>query len=139
MIARLASALTTSLARLPRDRRGTTAVEFALIGLPFVILLLGLVEFGRGLHIRTALDNAADHAQRAILIDPATPAATLTALARAHFDAGDSTALAVSLRSEQADGRDYRVVALSYEMQLLLPAPLGRAVTLAMERQVLVP
>ncbi len=124
------------LPRLMEDRSGAAALEFALIGLPFILLLLGLIEFGRGLHIRTALDAAADRAQRAILIDPAASAGTIEAAIRNAFQAGQPELVTITYATESAAGVDYRLVTLDYEMDLLLPAPLGRSVSIGSTRRV---
>ena len=124
------------LRRLIGDRSGAAAVEFALIGLPFILLLLGLIEFGRGLHIRTALDAAADRAQRAILIDPAASPETIEAEVRSAFQAGSPDSVTVTYASETVAGIDYRLVTLGYQMDLLLPAPLGGPVTIKSVRRV---
>lgn len=125
---------------LIEDQRGAAALEFALIGLPFIILLLGLVEFGRGLHIRNALDYAADQAQRAIMIDPAASTTKLEETIRSTFRAGRLTELTSNVDSyETIAGVTYRLVSLDYAMQLLLPAPLGRKVTITSTRRVALP
>lgn len=48
------------------DRRGATAVEFALIAWPLVVLLFGSIEVGRVLWTQTALDRTATAAARCI-------------------------------------------------------------------------
>lgn len=121
------------------DRRGAAALEFALIGLPFTLLLLGLVEFGRGLHIRNALDSAADRAQRVIMIDPSASTLMLEASIRSTFRAGQPENLALSHAVETTAGVTYRLVSLDYRMQLLLPAPLGRTVSIGSIRRVALP
>ena len=127
------------LQRLIGDRSGAAALEFALIGLPFILLLLGLVEVGRALHIRTALDAAADRAQRAILIDPTASAETIEAEIRKVFQAGGSSMLAVTYETGSMSGINYRLVMLDYSMQLFLPAPLGGTVSIGSTRRVAIP
>lgn len=122
--------------RFFEDRAGAAALEFALIGLPFILLLLGLIEVGRGLHIRTALDAAADRAQRVILIDPTASAAKIEAAIRTGFQAGQPDLLAITYATESLAGTDYRLVTIEYAMNLILPAPLGRVVSIASMRRV---
>ncbi len=122
-----------------RDRRGAAALEFALVGLPFILLLLGLVEFGRGLYIRNALDSAADRAQRVIMIDPSASVTTLEQTIRSTFRAGQSEHLTLNYALETVAGVNYRRVSLNYAMQLLLPAPLGRVMTIGSSRRVALP
>lgn len=127
------------LKHLLGDRSGAAALEFALIGLPFIMLLLGLIEVGRALHIRTALDAAADRAQRAILIDPAASAETIEAEIRKVFHAGQSDPLAITYETGSTSGIDYRLVMLDYSMELFLPAPLGGAISIGSTRRVAIP
>ncbi len=124
---------------LLKSQHGAAALEFALIGLPFILLLLGLVEFGRGLYIRNALDSAADRAQRIIIIDPSANTATLEQTIRSAFQAGPSESLTLSYAVETIAGVNYRRVSLEYAMQLLLPAPLGRTVNIVSSRRVALP
>ncbi len=49
---------------LLRDRRGATAVEFALVAGPLLVLVLGSVELGRALWGRQALQEIAVSAAR---------------------------------------------------------------------------
>lgn len=121
---------------LVRDRRGAAALEFALLGLPFVILLLGLLEFGRGLYIRNALDFAADRAQRVIIINPLASQTELEETVRSAFAHGPEDRLTLSYSVETISGVTYRLVSLDYALQLLLPAPLGRTVTIGSSRRI---
>ncbi|MBM9594758.1 TadE/TadG family type IV pilus assembly protein [Roseitranquillus sediminis] len=128
-----------SLPRLLFDRSGAAALEFAIIGLPFILLLLGLVEFGRGLHIRNALDAAADRAQRAIMIDPSANGTMLEEAIHSGFHAGQPEQITVRYATETVAGTAYRLVSLDFEMQLLLPAPLGRNLTISSTRRIALP
>jgi len=123
--------------RFLRHDRGTTAVEFALIGLPIIILTIGLLEFGRGLHIRNALNDAADRAQRAVLVDHTLSDAELETQIRAAFRAGPPDDLMIAHGTEILNGLDYRRVDLSFDMRLLLPTPIGRDITFFADRLIL--
>jgi Flp pilus assembly protein TadG len=116
--------------------RGATAVEFALVALPFVILMLGLIEFGRALHIRNGMDNAADRAQRQIILDAAATSSSLTTSARATFLAGDPGKLLVVLSEGTSGSTTYRIVELSYTMTLLVPIPMNGDIVLSTRRKV---
>jgi Flp pilus assembly pilin Flp len=52
-----------------RDQTGSTAVEFALIALPLVLLTIGVVEVGRAIFTQQSLSYAVDHAVRELYID----------------------------------------------------------------------
>jgi Flp pilus assembly protein TadG len=51
-----------------RNKRAATAVEFALIAMPFVMLLIGIVEVALVFMVATALESATDVAARQIRI-----------------------------------------------------------------------
>ncbi len=127
----------TNLRRFLRHDRGTAAIEFALVGLPIIILTLGLFEFGRGLHIHNALNEVADRAQRAVLVDQTVSDAELESQIRTAFRAGPPDDLVIVHGTEVLDGQDYRRVDLSFDMRLILPTPIGSDITLFADRLIL--
>ncbi|MBB0995931.1 UNVERIFIED_ORG: TadE-like protein [Dietzia maris] len=59
----------------PSRDRGAAAVEFALV-LPILLLLvLGILEFGRAYHVQTTLSNAARDGVRVMALQDSTTAA----------------------------------------------------------------
>ena len=54
------------LRRFGRARDGATAVEFALIAIPFATLLFAFIELGLVFLVQTTLDNATEDAARQI-------------------------------------------------------------------------
>ncbi len=52
--------------RFGRDRKGATAVEFALIATPFFLILFAIIEVGAVLFTSTALEHASTEAVRTI-------------------------------------------------------------------------
>ncbi len=65
-----------------RDERAATAVEFGLIALPFIMLLIAIIEIGLVFMVATALESATDVAARQIRIG-ALQSQTTTATAAA--------------------------------------------------------
>lgn len=63
---RLASKPIAALRRFARDRRGATAVEFALISIPLMLLMFGILELCLILLVTATLDTATDFAARNI-------------------------------------------------------------------------
>lgn len=59
------------IASLFSDRRGVTAVEFSLILPALLLLLFGVVEFGRLLWTQSALHFAVEEAARCATVDAA--------------------------------------------------------------------
>lgn len=75
----------------PSRDRGASAVEFALV-LPILLLLvLGIIEFGRAYHLQTTLSNAARDGVRVMALQDSATAARSTAKASANLsDLNDS-------------------------------------------------
>ena len=122
-------------ARLRDDTSGASAVEFAIIGAVFIVLSLGVIEFGRAFLVRNALAEAADVATRTALLDRAATDAKIEASARAAFDE-NKTRLKVSFASETSGGVNFRLITLSYPVTLLIPALASRPLTLTVSRRV---
>ena len=79
-----------------RDRRGASAVEFAIVAPLFFLLLAGIVEFGQAFRIEHALSNASRRGARAAIFEDTTNG-QVKQLVRAHVaktlgvSAGDVT------------------------------------------------
>ena len=57
--------------RLLWSREGTTALEFALLALPYITLVLGIFEFSRAVWIQSAMQFAVERAARYAAMDEA--------------------------------------------------------------------
>lgn len=62
----------------PKDR-GAAAVEFALIMLPLVLLIMGVVEFGRAYNVQTTVSGAAREGVRVMSLTNDQPRARTAA------------------------------------------------------------
>ena len=60
------SRLTRFTARFARAERGATAIEFALISLPMLVMIFGILELGLVFLVTTTLDTATQSAARQI-------------------------------------------------------------------------
>ena len=67
---RLAGGLVRTAARLGTrysdDRRGVTAIEFAIVGIPFLMIVLGIVEMGLAFFVNRLIDNAVLESARVV-------------------------------------------------------------------------
>jgi Flp pilus assembly pilin Flp len=59
-----------ALPRLAADERGATAVEFALVFGPIILLLLGILQVGLALMERNQISHALSQTVRAVHLDP---------------------------------------------------------------------
>jgi Flp pilus assembly protein TadG len=85
----------SDLRRLAGDRRGATAVEFALIGVIFFILLLGIIDLGRYFYTLQSVRALAADAARAAMVSSNV----------AIFNGGSCTAGAVTLNATALTAR----------------------------------
>lgn len=60
--------------RLVEDKRGVSAVEFALAGPPLILMLMALFELGMRAYIGVQLQGTLDQAARKVTISSVTPA-----------------------------------------------------------------
>lgn len=58
----------------PRKRRGAAAVEFAIVAPVFLLMIFGLIEFGRLVMVQQVITNASREGARAGVLDGATTA-----------------------------------------------------------------
>ncbi len=138
--------MTCVLSCLDRARRcqsGATAVEFALVGLPLFLLILGVVEFGRAFFLQNDLSYAADVAARQVLIgqvgqslSETDATARLGDAVRANFRSGDPAMLQVTTARETVNGSDFRVLTLRYPFTFLLPDLVDRPITIGLSRRI---
>jgi Flp pilus assembly protein TadG len=71
-------------------QRGVAAVEFALIAIPFLLLLLGAMEFGRLLYLWNTAQEVTRNAARQAVVTDFTNSAAIAAIKRsAVFRASD--------------------------------------------------
>jgi Flp pilus assembly protein TadG len=93
-----------AIVRLARDRRGVTAVEFAILAPVMLTLMMGLMELGYQAYVQATLTGAVQKAGRDSAIQGATPASidakvldqVQAAARRATFTSGFPTRLSYS-------------------------------------------
>ena len=61
-----------------RTRQGAAAVEFAVVAPVFILLIVGMVEVGRGLMVQQILTNAAREGARQAIMEGATKSSVET-------------------------------------------------------------
>jgi Flp pilus assembly protein TadG len=54
----------------PRDERGSSALEFAIIAPAFIVLLIGIISVGWAMHCISSLRLAVEQSGRALQVDP---------------------------------------------------------------------
>ena len=112
---------------IARSDNGAAAIEFAMIVWALIFLCLGIIEVGRGLHVRNEMSYAADLAARKILTFEAFSGAVLAPsdenalrlVVQQAFRGPSPEDLSVTFPLDAGGG--FRVVLLSYPFSLLIP------------------
>jgi Flp pilus assembly protein TadG len=107
--------------RPKNNRRGATAVEFAVVAPVFFALLFGLVEFGRMTMVKQALSNAASAGCRTACLASTQSASQAEGAAREH------------LRTFMSAANDAGVCRISVEPADLSEIERGNEVTVNVE------
>jgi len=101
--------------------KGASALEFALVFPLFVMLLFGIIEFGRALSVQNELEFAASQASRMVMIDDSVSNSALETRIRSILHDLSDTDLNVVTSTDTVDGQGYRVVNISYPHQISTP------------------
>lgn len=125
-----------TLRRFLRDETGATAVEFAIVGVIFVILCMGLIDFGRNFDMQGRLGHAADAAARVLFLDKTATEAQVAARIQAGFPALGFDKMTLTLTNVTIAGKPYRRVTLSMPLRFLTPGFLRRGGTTTVQRTV---
>jgi Flp pilus assembly protein TadG len=118
--------------RLRRDRRAATALEFALIAVPFLALGLGSIEFGRLIWTREALQASAISGARCMGILESSCASAgaysatgstsyITSVANGWGITLPSSDLTLNAAATCAGVAGFSQVSISYTFQTILP------------------
>ncbi len=63
-----------------RTRRGQALVEFALAIIVFLVLVMGIVDFGRGIYVYNGVSQAAREVARTASVHPGSPLGSSSAV-----------------------------------------------------------
>ena len=123
---------------LEKCQNGAVAVEFALVGLVSITLMLGIIEFGRSLFMRSEMSYAMDMAERRILTNPGVANTDVETIIRKAITFEKPASLQITFGSATVNGLLFRTVLISYPVTLLIPGLTSRSFTLKIDRIVTV-
>jgi hypothetical protein len=109
-----------SQSAISRCASGAAAIEFAVIASVLVFVCLGVVELGRGLHVRSEIAFVADLAARKILITPDVSDADLQLLADEAYTGPRPQD--IDLTAPVDAGGASRTVTVQYPFSFLIPS-----------------
>lgn len=124
------------LRRIRRCRSGSTSIEFAIVGLSFMILSVGVMECGRGLFMRNHMAHATDMAVRKMLVNKSATDQEVAQALRDALEHGDPDLLEIELSTEIQDDEEHRRLIVRYPLSLGFPGMPAHVVTMQMERKI---
>lgn len=113
-----------------RNEEGAAAVEFAIVSVFFVVLAIGVVDFGRNSHQRFRLAHAADIAARAVMLDPAASEVQIASRMRAAYPALGYADMALAVSTTTVNARSYRRLELTRPLTFVTPGLTDRTGTI---------
>jgi Flp pilus assembly protein TadG len=141
-----ASAITGSIGKLRRCEKGAVAVEFGLIAIPLIMGSLGIIEFGRALWMRNAMEHQADLVERSILIlerpsvggTPYIRSSEGREILKSRLKANFTSASVGAPQVVSRNGVNYEfsTITVSYNVELIIPFLAQDRITMTVERKV---
>jgi Flp pilus assembly pilin Flp len=117
-------ALGATLTQLAADRRGVSAVEFALLAPVFLSMMIGVIEFGRVAYTQGVVSFAAEEATRYAVVNYSIDEGEVRDVARAcllGIDPDRIDAIIVTGPVDPVDNTRAISVDVSYTFEFLLP------------------
>jgi Flp pilus assembly protein TadG len=107
----------TRLFKFMGCRKGSVAVEFALIIPVALTILVGIVEVGRAMWVRASLQFVAEEGARYMMVHQNAPDADLSAFALGKLVGVDPASVDLSLVRETVDGTDFVTINATFQFQ----------------------
>jgi Flp pilus assembly protein TadG len=99
--------------------RGSAAVEFALVMPVALMILVGTIEVGRALWIRSTLQFAAEETVRYAMVHRSASDAELTDFTLDHMAGVNPGGVQVTTARETVNGTDFVILNATYQFQYL--------------------
>jgi Flp pilus assembly protein TadG len=111
-----------------RNRRGTAAVEFAVVAPVFLLFVFGMIEYGRMVMVYQVLTNASREGARVAVLDGATTA-SVTAQINAYMTSASITGWTVTVTPDPPENAEYGdpvtvTVSIPFSQVSWLPSPM---------------
>ena len=117
--------------------RGNVTIEFAFVAPIFLLLVIGLFEFGRFYFTRVSMQYAIDEAGRFVMVNTAATDAAIEERIGQNLFAVQPEDVEVTLGSESHGGTTYRRIGVTHEFEFAVFGILGVApLTIATETRV---
>lgn len=105
--------------RFMREESGVAALDFAIVGSVYLLLLVMLLDVARGFYLHNKLEFAADKITRQLMMNPDASVDTINM--PASLDGFDPNLLVVNSTEVSVDGEAFQSLSLYYPMSMLTP------------------
>lgn len=102
------------------NRKGSPAIEFAIIAPLLFLIVLGTFEVGRALYERNEIAAAAAAGTRSIVLNGPADDAAIRAAINAKLSHYDTTRLNISIAPATIDGTVFKKIEVTYNFQPLV-------------------
>jgi Flp pilus assembly protein TadG len=115
-----------------RNEEGATALEFAIVATAFIVVAIGILEFGRALQVRNEMAFAIDRGARELVLNAEVDEAAIRAAIMNSFNSYSKDKLSIQFSDDSSEAI---TVELSYPLEMFIPGFTGTLnVTLAPRR-----
>jgi Flp pilus assembly protein TadG len=102
-----------------RCESASAALEFGIVAPVLVLILVGVIEFGRLHWVRNSMEYAVEQTARWAIVNTAATDDQLKAHAKAQFDDVSAGKAKVEIEHDTTDGLNFMTVVVTYEFQFL--------------------
>jgi Flp pilus assembly protein TadG len=111
-----------------RNRRATAAVEFAIVAPVFLLLVFGMIEYGRMVMVQQIITNASREGARTAVLDGATTASVQSAV-NSYLASGSISGATVTVSPNPPSSAQYGdpvtvTVSVPFSQVSWLPSPM---------------
>ena len=99
--------------------RASAALEFGIVAPVLMLLMLGVVEFGRLHWVRNSMEYAAEQTARWAIVNTAATDAQIKAHAEEQFDGISAGTAVVAIDRDTSNGLSFVTVTVTYDFQFL--------------------
>lgn len=107
--------------KLLHSRQGGSALEFALVAMPFVLATFASLEFGRMIFYQNSLSSATATSARLFLVDSGSTAVDIKEAIVARLLNADPDRLKITISDAASNSVTFRKLDVKYSFQFILP------------------
>ncbi len=113
--------LRRAVAALASCRLGATAVEFALVAPVFLVMMIGTMEVGRAMWVKSSMQYAVEEATRYAMVNTSASTTYLESYAMTKISGMSAASGMVFSATKTTGPPDFMTITATYSFQQLIP------------------